>query len=181
MIHSSVYSEKKFNRYIDNYLTGDDWSLNSSDQVMIYRAINDIKLTHTLDEEIYKHKYIKLFETECPICLEAITTRQDSCITDCNHVFHKSCMTIFLSLDENKLCPMCRFDLFDCDTSEHLICGGLLYGGDRYKQHVIDDYFENPKYKYMFSPRECWKGRHLLGRKVTCSECLEFRRIKDLK
>ncbi len=44
-------------------------------------------------------------ESECPICYEKMTF-EESELTTCGHIFHKSCLKS--ALEMNKSCPMCR-------------------------------------------------------------------------
>jgi hypothetical protein len=43
--------------------------------------------------------------TECPICL---MTAENQVVTTCNHVFHKNCLSHWLSQSADKSCPICR-------------------------------------------------------------------------
>jgi hypothetical protein len=47
-------------------------------------------------------------ENECPICYDELTT--NTITLPCNHVFHNSCMSRWIELNNN-LCPYCRYDL----------------------------------------------------------------------
>jgi len=47
----------------------------------------------------------------CPICLEYILfSKNNICITICNHKFHTSCI---LQISNTKICPCCRQELFN--------------------------------------------------------------------
>lgn len=48
-------------------------------------------------------------DKECPICLNNVINF-DSVLTDCNHVFHGSCLIEWVR--RNNTCPMCRTKLF---------------------------------------------------------------------
>lgn len=43
--------------------------------------------------------------TECPICL---MPAENQVVTTCNHVFHKNCLSHWLSQSADKSCPVCR-------------------------------------------------------------------------
>lgn len=50
---------------------------------------------------------------ECCICLTPITENQY--MTNCNHIFHKSCLEKWLSKNHQN-CPICRQMIQYCDT-----------------------------------------------------------------
>lgn len=58
---------------------------------------------------------MSLANTECPICMEAIS-QQNCCITECGHSFHSSC--IFKNFTTSFNCPMCRKELIEQPEEE---------------------------------------------------------------
>lgn len=48
---------------------------------------------------------------ECPICFDAFDKREVNVAEQCKHMFHKDCLTRWLS--ENTTCPVCRTSLMD--------------------------------------------------------------------
>ena len=52
---------------------------------------------------------------ECSICLSPITENQY--MTNCNHIFHKTCLENWLSNDHMN-CPMCRQRINYCDSED---------------------------------------------------------------
>ena len=57
------------------------------------------------------HTPISGENSQCPICMEEIHTRNAKTL-DCNHTFHKKCLNKW-KMEGNRSCPMCRepFDL----------------------------------------------------------------------
>lgn len=49
----------------------------------------------------------KRLKTSCSICLDFISS-QDGFQTECNHIFHHSCMVLYVSKSVKYLCPICR-------------------------------------------------------------------------
>jgi len=51
-----------------------------------------------------------VFDDNCPICMDEMTTRQSVVFTECNHNMHLSCFRTFYTLDRTPelRCPMCR-------------------------------------------------------------------------
>jgi len=47
---------------------------------------------------------------ECSICLENYEINDKIIILNCNHIFHKRCLDLWLSNNNN--CPICREDIF---------------------------------------------------------------------
>lgn len=47
--------------------------------------------------------------TECPICMDTITSNSNCCTTECNHTFHSSCL--FKNFATSNGCPLCRKEL----------------------------------------------------------------------
>ena len=53
-------------------------------------------------------------KTECSICMEPVETRKEGIITQCKHVFHKSCLKKWEKSKAVgcKTCPVCRAHIF---------------------------------------------------------------------
>lgn len=85
-----AFDERCHTRNLDGYISG-----------VQKRKIKEMKIIDKaetlLDEEGNK--------IECAICLEAMTNK-DYDVLDCNHMFHKNCLTKWLSVGE--YCPVCR-------------------------------------------------------------------------
>jgi hypothetical protein len=90
---------------------------------------------------------------ECPVCLEDIT--DDAITLNCNHTFHKTCMTGVCNMaqfdEENKCnCPMCRKLL----TQEELDILGIKYPTrevavrltTRTPRQILDEYLDRIGY-----------------------------------
>ncbi len=55
---------------------------------------------------------IAVESNECAICLECVTPNKNSCITECGHKFHTSCL--LKSCDRGNFnCPLCRNNLIN--------------------------------------------------------------------
>ncbi len=49
---------------------------------------------------------------KCTICMQAMSRMQFVYLTKCNHIFHKKCLTEWLTNKcEKPVCPMCRADI----------------------------------------------------------------------
>lgn len=47
--------------------------------------------------------------SECPICIEPISSNSNCCTTECNHSFHSSCL--FKNFATSQGCPLCRKEI----------------------------------------------------------------------
>lgn len=52
---------------------------------------------------------IHINDNECPICLNIITSKEKY-ITNCNHMFHKECITEWIL--NTYTCPICRTKVY---------------------------------------------------------------------
>jgi len=73
----------------------------------------------------YKNKYLNLkggmenlpfHDIKCSICLEDINVDQPSIVTNCDHLFHRECLTQYVTTsgcqrNGNCVCPICRTDI----------------------------------------------------------------------
>lgn len=53
---------------------------------------------------------------DCSICLEQLILNNNCCITQCNHIFHLTCL--LKSNIKNNLCPLCRNILYENNDSD---------------------------------------------------------------
>ena len=54
--------------------------------------------------------------TTCPICIEKVT--DDIYVTFCSHIFHSKCINASLDIDIR--CPMCRRDISNTKSKNHM-------------------------------------------------------------
>lgn len=79
------------------------WDMNTN-----FKQRNDIILINTCNKCImfnHLNKKTLIPDGECSICLKDIFCN-NMIKTECNHIFHKDCLNIWLN--EKKNCPMCR-------------------------------------------------------------------------
>lgn len=74
----------------------------------LYNYVEDEYVTEQMIEYAQKRLDVFVENVECSICYE-MTTCRDVYTSDCNHVFHSSCMDKWCNL--NYQCPLCKFDL----------------------------------------------------------------------
>ena len=87
-----------------------------------FKKIDENSKEHILfrNKKTKKVKYSKIYPLDenecdkfnCPICLDSLIFRRVVLKTECNHVFHKSCLDDWIlcqKLNEKKPeCPICR-------------------------------------------------------------------------
>lgn len=154
MIVSSYYIQKNFNRLRD-----------IENNLCFKNELSDIRINEG-DESIF---YIKLFEHDCPICLELIYDKQDCIKTDCNHYFHKSCLHIYLHdkiYYQDEKCPLCRQIL----NYYPRICVYNFFENF----YIYDDYYDT-KFKWLFQPLTCDNCKKYIGMNNNCDKCLKYR------
>ena len=62
--------------------------------------------------QIEKIKFKEIHNSECPICLEPILSKQKPYILLCKHALHVHCMNDFVNSKlYNNQCPLCREDI----------------------------------------------------------------------
>ena len=57
---------------------------------------------------------IDLLNTTCPICLMEFEDNNTVSKLSCNHIYHPDCINEWIN--ENEICPICRFDLIDTEN-----------------------------------------------------------------
>tara|TARA_B110000902_G_scaffold261494_2_gene336379 strand:+ start:49 stop:405 length:357 start_codon:yes stop_codon:yes gene_type:complete len=72
------------------------------------RCFKKIKESYRLNKKIKKINGSDLENliNECSICLEEYKINEKIMILDCDHIYHKECINLWLN--ENHNCPICR-------------------------------------------------------------------------
>lgn len=118
-----------------------------------------------------KH-YIKYGE-ECPICLEGITSRKNSFLTDCGHSFHKSCIMKHKLHNFNGIdCPVCRSDV----NTDSPFSFGINRGDASSWNGINNIIMKNELIPHMCYERIGWYGYpHITGtNKLNCFQCCNY-------
>ena len=111
---------------------------------------------------IYKKCYIKI-GTECPICYEDITNKNNAFLTSCGHAFHKSCISKLNEFTMLYKCPVCRRSL------------GQYEEFKRYDITNNLDRLENFWLTKDIIPRQICIKKHILGLNKNCKYCRKYR------
>jgi hypothetical protein len=98
---------------------------------------------------------------ECSICLEYLCNDENITETQCNHIFHKKCISLwltksndcplcnsFIKKPHNKYCIYCNVDTYKI---KHLLCG---------KCHCCIKKFSNKHY-YCNKCKDCFPECHI--------------------
>lgn len=170
--------ENIFQLYDNNHDTN-----NKIQQNILYKnTIGDI----TIPFQLKRKCYISCNE-ECPICYDAIITKQNAYITPCGHSYHKKCLFNYIQKKREAngftsvlKCPMCRSRLgypdifvryknnfYDCENGENNLLDKL------------EDFWITKEYRI---PDYCFNGQdHYLGMKNTCLECKYYQKTGEIK
>ena len=149
-------------------LFGTDCCCESSDPVL------PITIGNQEDPCRFKVKtYIK-FGEECPICFDPIEHKKNAYLTGCGHSFHRKCLfnTIQAKWETKPFstirCPMCRASLGYPEMFER-----YLYSYDRNNSlDKLEDYWLSKEFRM---PEFCSSGKHYLGMKNNCNQCINYR------
>ena len=78
----------------------------------IIDCIKNLTIKKKPKTQIEKIKFKEIHNSECPICLEPILSKQKPYILLCKHALHVHCMNDFVNSKlYNNQCPMCREDI----------------------------------------------------------------------
>ena len=117
--------------------------------------------------------YIKIGE-ECPICFDPIIHKKNAYLTGCGHAYHRKC--VFNSIQakweikpySTLRCPMCRSNLGYPEMFER-----YNYSYDKNTSlDRLEDYWVSKEFRM---PGFCSFGKHYLGMKNNCSNCINYR------
>lgn len=106
--------------------------------------------------------------SECPICYEPIVSHKNAYLTECNHAFHKTCLTKWYEAKETKEnsvdCPMCRQDPGEFDW----ILDGMMFNKTN-ARFSLEDFEMYPSY---IPIQKCMACKEVIGTKrKTCNKC----------
>lgn len=66
--------------------------------------LNKLKLRNKLKESLFPNN----LEEDCAICLESFIEGHPIIRLECNHIFHKKCITSWFDTNDENNCPLCR-------------------------------------------------------------------------
>jgi hypothetical protein len=73
------------------------------------RKLDELR-SQMVDWKGAKKKALSRGMEDCPICLGDLKSSRSVSLLSCSHIFHSKCISSYeaLTLDETKMCPMCR-------------------------------------------------------------------------
>lgn len=104
------WTSHMFQQVKEQGLQKEEWNCPSYNEV----SMNYITSEYVKDSD--KPHFIP-FGTTCAICLDPLTSCKNSYITECNHHFHKTCLTMYYNttfINRHFNCPLCRHHLKKC-------------------------------------------------------------------